>query len=125
MKVLIETTLDGNRDFNRGELWRTLADDRPLRCIQRERRRTMANDDGQKITVLKTTWTNRLTGFFSPPLSQTYLRRTGGICAPESARGRHPEQGSNRAARIQKRLKRIIKRPIPEAAVPVDGLLGK
>src|SRR6266568_1395083 len=71
MKVLIETTLDGNRDVNRGELWRT-----------------MANDDGQKITVLKTTWTNRLTGFFSPPLSQTYLRRTGGICAPESARGR-------------------------------------
>jgi hypothetical protein len=30
----------------------------------------------------------RLTGFFSVPLYQTYLRRTGGICAPESARGR-------------------------------------
>jgi hypothetical protein len=28
------------------------------------------------------------TGFISLPLYQTYLRRTGGICAPESARGR-------------------------------------
>src|SRR3989442_2122245 len=38
--------------------------------------------------VLKTTWASELTGFFSPLLSQTYLRRTGGICAPEPARGR-------------------------------------
>jgi len=26
MKVLIETTLDGNRDVNGGELWRTLVE---------------------------------------------------------------------------------------------------
>src|ERR1700693_209105 len=34
----------------------------------------------------------RLSHFLGLPLSQTYLRRTGGICAPESARGRHSVQ---------------------------------
>jgi hypothetical protein len=38
-----------------GERWRTVADERLLMCIQRERRRTMANNDERKNTGLKTT----------------------------------------------------------------------
>ena len=56
-----------------------------------ERERTQAAHveyEDAKV-ALKTTWMNGLTVFFSPLLSQTYLSRTGGICAPESARGRH------------------------------------
>ena len=39
-------------------------------------------------TSSKTSWAFWLVGFGSPAVYQTYLRRTGGICAPESARGR-------------------------------------
>src|SRR5437870_10273484 len=72
-----------------GERWRTKDQRLMYRANVGERLRTLVN---YTQPVLKTTWTYGLTVFFSPLVSQTYLRRTGGICAPESARGRHPEQ---------------------------------
>jgi len=83
--VVVETALDGYRDGNRGgERWRTSADGRRALCVLVERGRTTANADEQRDAGLETTWASELTVFFSPLLSQTYLRRTGGICALES-----------------------------------------
>jgi hypothetical protein len=79
---------DGNRDGNRGELWRTLANVGGRKTSDLYTGRTLANYGELKNGVLKTTWVRWVTGFISLPLYQTYLRRTGGICAPESARGR-------------------------------------
>src|SRR5207244_20419 len=45
----------------------------------------------------------------------------GGDRRFESARGRHPEQVSNRSGRIQKAPERIIKSPIAGPSVAVDG----
>ena len=69
MKVLIETTLDGNRDVNRGELWRTLANVGERRRTKRvdvkysadvgERPRTIVNSQG---AVLKTARVQALVG---------------------------------------------------------------
>ncbi len=43
MKVLIETRPDGNRDGNRGELWRTLANVGGRKAYDPYRGRTLAN----------------------------------------------------------------------------------
>src|SRR6266513_1737197 len=97
---------------NVGERWRT----QDARYVYG---RTMANIGERRATGLKTTWTNRQTGFFSRPLSQTYLRRTGGICAPESARGRQIRFAGARASKTEGRREAALPALSTRSAYPV------
>ncbi len=69
----------------------------------------------------------------SLPLYQTYLRRIGGICVPESARGRHSGQGATWAARRAQELKNMSQpagssgsaAPPTQVAGPVGSAMGR
>ena len=76
IKVVIEPVGDGNRDGNRGELWRTLADERTKTHIQGERWRTVANAGERKNAGLKTTKVQAFGGSNpSPSASALFWRR--------------------------------------------------
>src|ERR1700687_2641636 len=58
-------------------------------------------------------------------LSQTYLRRTGGICAPESARGRLPPYLSSIASTEARAPGALSSSQVRGAAGRAAGLIGQ